>query len=507
MAEIFGSLLNGFQSILTPAMIFSSFFGCFIGIVVGIIPALGATAGIAILLPSIYGKDPLTSLVMLAGIFFGSTFGGTITSVLINVPGAPCNICTTLDGYPIAKNGRPGAAIGMGSISSVVGGTVGIILLTFLAVPLARWGLNLAAPEYFAVYFFAFMCLMNTMGTQFYKGMMALFAGFLIAFIGHDSLTGVNRFTFGNINFYDGVNFVPALIGLFGLGEIFCQILGSDSGEETEDLSKTAKLNFRNMFPKASELLRCPLLWVRSAVIGFFTGVLPGAGGSTASFFAYEFEKGIAKNKEEWGHGAMEGIAAAESANSSCFAGTYVPLFALGIPGSSTSAMLLGALIILGCTPGPSFFTDNPTLAWGTIASMYMANVILLIVCSLMCPIFLWILKSTSKVLITGVMTLCFIGVYSLGLEIIDLWVMLVFGVIGYFCKIRKIPMNPMILALILGSNTEVALRRGLVMVKGSWSAFCLRPITLVFLIAGVGMFAMGLRSFVKATRNKEVEG
>ena len=506
MFESFSALMGGFQSILTPPLIFSSFLGCLIGIIVGVIPALGATAGIAILLPSIYGKDPLTSLVMLAGIFFGSTFGGTITAVLINVPGAPCNICTVLDGYPIAKKGRPGAAIGMGSISSVVGGTIGAVLLTLAAVPLARWGLRLSAPEYFAVYFFAFMCLLNTMGEQFYKGLMALFVGFLVAFIGHDSLTGVTRFTFDNINFYDGVNFVPALIGLFGLGEIFCQIIDADSGKRTEDLSKTAKLTFRNMFPRLSELARCPLVWLRSSVIGFFTGVLPGAGGSTASFFAYEFEKGIAKNKDEWGTGVMEGVAAAEAANSSCFAGTYVPLFALGIPGSSTSAMLLGALIILGCTPGPAFFTENPALAWGTIASMYMANVILIVVCSLMCPLFLWVLKSTGKVLVTGVMTLCFVGVYCLNSEIIDLWVMLVFGVIGYFCKIRKIPINPMVLALILGSNTEVALRRGLVIAKGSWYAFCARPITAVFLIAAVAMFIMGLFSFIKANKKRKGE-
>lgn len=500
MTQTVLSLIEGFQSILTPALLFSSFFGCVIGIIVGIIPALGATAGIAILLPTIYGKDPLTSLVMLAGIFFGSTFGGTITSVLINVPGAPCNICTTLDGYPIAKQGRPGAAIGMGSISSVVGGTIGIILLTFLAVPLARWGLKLAAPEYFAIYFFAFMCLMNTMGSQFYKGMMSLFMGFLVAFIGHDSLTGVTRFTFGNISFYDGVNFVPALIGLFGMGELLCQIM-NNGADDTEDLSKTAKLSFRYMFPKFSELAKCPLIWLRSSIIGFFTGVLPGAGGSTASFFAYEFEKGIARNKDQWGHGAMEGVAAAESANSSCFAGTYVPLFALGIPGSSTSAMLLGALIILGCTPGPGFFTENSALAWGTIASMYVANVILIIVCSVLCPVFVWLLKSTSKVLLTGVMTLCFVGVYSLGVEAVDIWVMLVFGVIGYFFKTYKIPMNPMILALILGSNTEVALRRGLVMVKGSWTSFCTRPITLVFLLAAVAMFGMGMYSFAKARK------
>ena len=500
MAEILSFLGSGFQSILTPTMIFSSFFGCLIGIIVGVIPALGASAGIAILLPTIYGKDPLTSLVILSGIFFGSTFGGTITSVLINVPGDPCNICTTLDGYPIAKGGRPGAAIGMGSISSVVGGTFGIILLTFLAVPLARWGLRLSAPEYFAIYFFAFMCLMSSLGTRFYKGMFSLFLGLLIAFIGHDAITGVNRFTFGNINFYDGINFAPALIGLFGLGEIICIIMTDVEDGAQEDLSQSADLSFKNMFPKFHELVKCPLIWLRSSFIGFFTGVLPGAGGATASFFAYEFEKKIAKkNKDKWGKGAMEGVAAAESANSSCFAGTYVPLFALGIPGSSTSAMLLGALIILGCTPGPGFFAENPTLAWGTIASMYVSNLILIVVCSLTCPVFLWILKSTNKVIITGIVTLCLVGVYSLGFEIIDLWVMLVFGIIGYFFKTRSIPMNPMILALILGSNTEVALRRGLVLVKGDWLAFVSRPITLAFLIAAAIMLILGIRSFLKA--------
>jgi len=504
MGELFQLLFQGFGNVLTPAVMFASLIGCLIGILVGIIPGIGASAGIAIMLPTIYGHDPLVSMALLAGIFFGSSYGGTITAVLLNVPGTAASICTGLDGFPLAKQGRAGAAIGMGTIASTIGGTIGTILLTLMGVPLARWGLRLSEPEYFAVYAFAFMALVNISGNKFFKSMMVLFFGLLIGTIGNDGLTGYMRLTGDNIRFYDGINFVPALIGLFGFGSMLEQIVhGNENKDKTENLMFTAPLTFRNAFPTLGEVLRNSFRFVRASIIGFFVGVLPGAGGSTATFFAYEFEKNISKDKESWGKGNIDGVATAEASNSSCFAGTYVPLFALGIPGSATSALLLGALILLGLQPGPLFFQQNSELAWGVIASMYLANVILFVVTSTMIPFFIWIMRKSQNAIVTVMLTLCFLGTFCLKNSLVDLWTLVVFGVIGYVFQIRQFPAAPTVLALVLGRSMEISLRRGLIMVSGNVVTFFSRPVTLVFTILALCMFIMGLFNFFKAIKGK----
>ncbi len=385
----------------------------------------------------------------------------------------------------------------MGTISSAIGGTIGVILLTLIAVPLARWALNLGPAELFSVYLFAFMSLIGMEGNKFFKSMLVMILGLLFSTIGQDVLSGDARLTYGSLSLLDGIDFVPAIIGLFGLGEILSRIMTEDEKVEDELMYKS-KLTFRNMFPNFSEVVGSFWCMVRSAVLGFFVGVLPGAGGSTASFFAYQTQKAISKEPEKYGTGVLNGIAAAEAANSACFAGTYVPLFALGIPGSSTSAVLLGALIILGTQPGPMFFTQNPALAWGIIASMYVANIVLLVVCSTLVPFFVWLLKVSKPVITTTVVTICFVGVFSVNRSMMDLWVMILFGILGYIFHARKFSIAPLILAMILGNDMEKALRRALVISMGNPMTFVMRPISRVFFLAAVLLFVFGVYSFYR---------
>jgi putative tricarboxylic transport membrane protein len=502
MEEVLHLLGQGFASLAHPAILLSCLFGAIMGIIIGIIPGLGPASAIAIMLPAIYGRDPLTAMVMLSCIFYGGTYGGTITAVMINVPGDNSNIMTTLDGHPLAKKGRAGAAIGMGTLCSTIGATMGIIVLPFAAVPLARWGLRLGPPEFFCIYMFAFVSLISMTGKSFWKSLMSLSMGLLLMTIGLDLQSGRMRLTFGSIDMIDGVKLLPAIIGLFGMAEMLYTIVHeSDETQKNAQMMSSVKLSLRSMFPRLSELVRCKFVILRSTVIGFFVGVLPGAGGSLASFFAYQTEKGLSKEPDSWGTGIMEGVAAAESANSACFAGSYVPMLALGIPGTGTSAALLSALIILGIQPGPRLFDTNPDVVWGMIASMYVGNIILLVLCTTLIPLFVWLLKMSQKCISMIVLTLCFVGVFSVSRSLHDVRGMLVLSLIGYAFKRYAVPVTPAVLAVVLGGELEISLQQSMTMSMGSLSIFFTRPISLTLMLACAGVLMIPV---VRAIRKRK---
>jgi putative tricarboxylic transport membrane protein len=481
--DILTYLMEGFSNVLQPAMLLICLIGVIMGTLIGVLPGLGPSAAIAIMLPITYGMDPLVALVMLSGMFYGSAYGGAITSILINVPGEGASVATTFDGYPLARKGQPGVALGISAVASFFAGTLGVILLTMIAQPLSRWGLKFGPPEYFTVILFAFIAIVGLDEKGLLKSFFALFLGLLLATVGYDVQTGIPRLTFGSLALRDGISFLPAAVGLFGLSEIVYNFV--HPGESVSNNQGT-KLDLRSVFPKLHHLIQSFLPMCRGSLVGFFVGVLPGAGANIASFMAYGIEKKISKRPEEFGTGVLEGVAAPEAANNSACSGSFVPLLALGIPGSGTTAVLLGAFILLGIQPGPELFTKHPDVVWGLIASMYIGNIMLIVLNTAFIPLFVWILKISRSCLSVVVTTVCFIGVYSIHYSMMDIWLMLFFTLIGYAFKANTIPPAPLILALILGARAEDALRQSLIMSMGSPVIFLTRPISVTLIVVSL---------------------
>ncbi len=479
----FSLLMDGFSSILNPLYLSYCMFGVVMGTIIGVLPGLGPSSAIAMLLPIVYGKDPLASLIILSGMFYGAAYGGTITAVLINVPGEASSAPTTFDGYPLAKKGQAGIALGIGAIASWFSATLGLVLLTLVAIPLARFGLKFGPPEYFTVMLFAFVAVSTFVGKSLLKSFLALFLGLLLATVGFDVQTGIPRLTWGIVDLWDGIKFITAVIGLFGLSEIVYNLVNRTDVIGTDNKTK---FKLRDVFPRFYHIKECISTIIRGSILGFFVGVLPGAGANIASFLTYGLERRISKNPEKWGTGVIQGVAAPESANNGSCSGSFVPLLALGIPGSGTTAVILGAFILLGLQPGPRMFTDKPEVVWGLIASMYIGNIMLLFLNTLFIPFFVWVLKVSHKVLPIVVSTLFFLGVFSLSRSMCDVWLMLLFGVLGYAFKMFAIPPAPVILALILGGKAEYAFRQSLILSMGSPTIFITRPISAVLLLASL---------------------
>ena len=490
MNEIFSSislLLGGFSSILTPSLLLACLVGAIAGTLVGVLPGLGPSAAIAVLLPATYGLDPLIGLITLAGMYYGAMYGGTITSVLLNVPGESASVVTTFDGYPMAKAGRGGIALGIASIGSFIAGTLGLILLTLIAIPLARVAIKFGPPEYFAVMVFVFAMVVGLNNEKRLKASLSLFLGLLLATVGQDVVSGTPRLTWGSVTLLDGISFLPAVIGAFGLAEVVQNLM--TPAEFITD--GKAKIRVRDVFPKRQDLKDSTGSIVRGSFIGFLTGLLPGGGGSLSSFLSYGVEKRLSKTPELFGKGAIQGVAGPESANNSASTASFVPLLSLGIPSSGTSAVLLGAFVMLGIQPGPGLFSENPDVVWGLIASMYIGNVMLLILNTAFIPYFIWLLKISQRTLSVIVATLCFVGVYSLNNSMFDIWVMILFTILGYAFKVYGVPGTPLVLALVLGGEMEYSLRQSLVMSMGSPSVFLERPISAVLIILTVLVIVM----------------
>jgi putative tricarboxylic transport membrane protein len=501
MMDVGSLLLQGFSRMLDLKMLLLCLCGTTVGTLVGVLPGLGPAAAIAILLPLIYGVDPLAALVALSGIYYGAMYGGTITSVLLNLPGESASVVTTFDGYPMAQQGRGGVALGISAIGSFVAGTLGIFLLTLIAVPLSRMALKFGPPEQFALMALVFaLCTSLTQGSLV-KSLLSLFLGLLLGSVGQDVVSGAQRLTWGVAYLLDGVTFLPAVVGMYGLAEVIFDII--HPSEFIHGVEET-KLRLKDVFPTLADLKDSTGAIIRGSILGFIVGVLPGAGATIASFLSYGIEKKVSKTPEKFGTGAIQGVAGPESANNGASSGAFVPLLALGIPGSSTTAVLLGAFILVGIQPGPRLFSEHADVVWGLIASMYVGNIMLLIINVAFIPAFVWLLRVSKRSLPVVIATLCFVGIYAMNNQMADVWMMLAFTALGYAFKIADIPASPLIVALVLGEGMEDSLRQALVMSKGSPALFFTRPISLILLAASFLSLAFPL---IKGWYNKNANG
>jgi putative tricarboxylic transport membrane protein len=487
----------GFEVALSPMNLLMCFIGVLIGTLIGVLPGIGPTTGVAILIPITFGMSGTTAIITMCGVYYGAMYGGSTTSILLNVPGESSSVMTTLDGYQMARNGRPGPALGMAALSSFIAGTFSVLMLTFLSPPLASYAVSFGPPEYFALTFMGLTLVTSLGGDSPLKGLISGVFGLLVACIGIDAQSGVPRFTFDNMYLLDGVGFIGVAVGLFAAAEVLVNIEAP-----MQQIFTQAKLSFRSLLPNLQDWKDSfGAIW-RGSIIGFFVGVLPGAGATIASFMAYAAEKKLSKHPEKFGTGLIEGVAAPEGANNAAAGGALVPLLTLGIPGSGTTAVLLGALMIHGLRPGPMLFTSHPDFVWGLIASMYIGNVMLVILNMPLIGLWVRLLKVPYKVLMPLIITISAVGVFATDNNIFDMWVMAVFGVIGYIMKKLDYPPAPAVLALVLGPMVEMSLRQSLTISHGSLSIFFTRPISAALTIfALISLFSPLFRILWKRYR------
>lgn len=486
----------GFSAALSAENLVWVLVGASLGTLIGILPGLGPPGVIAILLPISVRLSPTAGLIMMAGVFYGAKYGGSTTAILLNIPGDSNAVPAAIEGYPLAKKGRAGAALGITTIVSFVGGTVSVIALTFLAPVVARAALSFGPPEYFTLMMMGLAAVVLLAGNQMIKGIISGALGFLLTTVGVDAVRGVPRFTFGSLSLLDGFDFVAITIGLYALGEIFLNV---EQGMGTQRFKVPAKL--RDLLPSRRELREAIWPTVRGTLIGFFTGILPGAGATAASFLAYTTEKRISKNPEEFGKGSIAGLCAPEAANNSATGGALIPLLTLGIPGGASTAVLLGALVLYGLQPGPLLFSERPEIVWPIIASMYIGNLALVIINLPLIPLFASILRLPYYVLYPIIILLSLVGVYSISRQMFDVYTVLAFGVLGYVMRKIDMPAAPLVLAFVLGPLAERALRQSLTLSDGSMLIFLRSPLSVAFIIGTVFMLASPF-----TTRLKESE-
>ena len=479
--EILSGLANGFAVALDPLNLFWCFVGVLLGTVVGILPGLGPPATIAMLLPLTFHMQPAGAIIMLAGIYYGAKYGGSTTSILMNVPGESASVVTCLDGYQMARKGRAGAALGIAAIASFVAGTVGVLGLMLVAPPLSKLALSFSSPEYFGLMSLGLALVVLLAGRSIVKALLAALVGLWIASMGTDLFSSTSRFTFGRLEMLSGIDFIVVAIGVFALGEVLSNM---EAHEETQLLPMPKGL--RNLLPTVQDLKDCRFAFVNGSVIGFLVGTLPGGGSTIASFLSYGLEKAVSRRRDQFGTGVIEGVAAPEGANNSETGGALVPLLTLGIPGSGTTAILLAALVLWGFKPGPLFIPENPALFWGLVASMYIGNVMLLVLNLPLVPLFAQVLRTPAFVLFPLILGISMIGVYSVSGSLFDLSLLMVFGLVGYLMRKLDYPAAPLILGLALGSGLERALRQSLMMSEGSLSILVSRPISAAMLFLAV---------------------
>ncbi len=479
--DIITGLWNGFVVALAPINLWWCFVGVFLGTIVGIMPGLGPPATIAMLLPLTFQMAPASAMIMLSGIYYGAKYGGSTTSILLNVPGESASVVTCLDGYQMARKGRAGAALGIAAIASFIAGTVGVLGLMLVAPPLAKFALSFSSPEYFALMVLGLAMVVLLAGRSMIKALLAMLVGLWIATMGTDLFSSTSRFTFGNMEMLDGIDFVVVAIGIFALGEVFCNM-------ETRESAQVLPVpkGLRNLLPTMQDLKDCRFAFINGSVVGFITGVLPGAGSTIASFISYGIEKAVSKRRELFGTGVIEGVAAPEGANNSETGGALVPLLTLGIPGSGTTAILLAALVLWGFKPGPLLIQEHPDLFWGLVASMYIGNVMLLVLNLPLVPVFAQLLRLPVHILYPLIFGISIVGVYTVSSSLFDLSMLMAFGLLGYLMRKLDYPAAPMVLGLVLGDAMERALRQSLMMSQGDLTILVARPISAVMLVIAV---------------------
>jgi putative tricarboxylic transport membrane protein len=467
-------LIVGFATAFQFENLLFIFLGVLIGQVVGALPGLGPSAGMALLLPLTFGLEPVTAVMMLAGIMYGAQYGGTLTSVLINVPGEASGVMTAVDGHAMARNGRAGAALAISAIGSFIAGIGAVMAVALLAPPLASFGLRFNAPEYFLLALLGILA-MGSLGGSPLKSLAAGVLGLMIALIGVDPLTGTPRLNFDSPVLVKGIDFIPVAIGVFGIAEVLASL-------EKIDSVKPIRTRLRDMWLTGADWTKCRFSIVRGGVIGLFVGIMPGAGASIASLLAYLTERKFSRTPEDFGKGAIDGVAAAEAANNAASHGATIPMLSLGIPGSASTAILLAALILHGIRPGPQLMTQESALVWGLIASMFIGNVFLLVLNLPMAPVFAALLRIPYVYLAPAILGISLVGAYAATLDMATVWMSLAFGVLGYAMMKFDIPRPPLVLALVLASLMEMSLRQALLLSFGSPMIFVERPISIVLL-------------------------
>lgn len=497
--ENFSLLLSGFAVSLTPYNVCMAIFGGVMGIIVGAMPGIGSLLGCALLLPLTFKMNPTSAIIMLAAIYYGNMYGGAFSAILLNIPGDSPAIMTALDGYPLTRKGRPGAALFTANMASFFGGTIGILLLTFLGTALADVGLMFGPSEMVAVMILSLSSISYLLGDSPSKGLISTMMGFIIASIGLDTATGMPRYTMGNISLLSGIQLVPLVIGAFG----FAQIMQLITEKET-DVSelKNKKLRLRDAVITRKEAGECVPTIARSGVLGTFIGILPGSGATISAFLCYILNKRISPRGKQFGTGIPEGVAASEAANNSAAAGAFAPLLALGIPGSGTAAVLLSGLMMWGLTPGPQLFTEQSTFCWGLISSMYIGNILCLLMAMLAIPALVKLISVPSKLISPIVVVLCFIGAYATSNEMINIYIMLLAGLLGFFMNKFQYPMSPLLLAFVLTPTLEKNLYRSFMVNNGSASLYWTKPITMVLLaVTAILMLAPIVVNRIKAKK------
>jgi putative tricarboxylic transport membrane protein len=464
--EEINALMHGFSVVLTPVNLLLMLVGVTLGIIIGVLPGLGGANGIAILLPLTFTMQPTSAIIMLSCIYWGALFGGAITSVLFNIPGEPWSVATTFDGYPMAQQGRAGEALTAAFTSSFVGAFVAVVMITFLAPMVARFALKFGPPEFFSVYFLTFCSFIGMGKGQAFKTLAAMMLGFALAAVGMDTVTGQLRLIFGWHELLRGFDFLVAVIGLFGIGEI---LLSMEEGLSFQ--GNNAKINFKVVLETWRKLPRYWMTSLRSCVIGCWMGITPG-GATPASFMSYGVAKRLSPQGAKFGTGQLEGVVAPETAAHAAGTSALLPMLALGIPGSPTAAVLLGGLLIWGLQPGPLLFIEKKDFVWGLIASMYLGNLAGLIIVLTCVPFFAAILRIPFSIIAPIIVVICAIGAFTVHNAMLDIWFMMMFGVIGYVFKKLDYPMAPMVLALVLGDRAEDSFRQSMLMSQGSVDVF-----------------------------------
>jgi putative tricarboxylic transport membrane protein len=472
--DVINNIALGFAVTLEPANLIYCFIGVFVGTLIGVLPGIGPVGAMSLFLPLTFKLTPVGAIIMFAGIYYGSLYGGSTTSILINIPGEAASVVTCLDGYQMALRGRAGPALGIAAFGSFIAGTLGVMGLMLVALPLANVALHFGPPEYFSLMCLGLTLLIYLASGSVVRALMMACLGVILGCIGQDPSTGSNRFAFGIHELLDGIGLAPLVMGLFGISEVFLNL------EKKLEERQVFQTRIRGLLPNRRDWAESILPILRGTVLGFFLGILPGGGSIISAFASYSIEKKISRHPEKFGSGAIEGVAGPESANNAGSEGCFVPLLTLGIPPNAVMALLLGALMIHGVTPGPLLVLKNPQIFWGVVASMYVGNVMLLALNLPLIGLWVQVLRIPYKILFPLILLFCLIGAYSINNTLFDVGLMLLFGVVGYLMKKFGYEGAPLVLAFVLGPMLENSLRQSLLISDGSFTIFFTRPIALV---------------------------
>ncbi|SIN75553.1 putative tricarboxylic transport membrane protein [Acetomicrobium flavidum] len=476
--ETINNLLYGLSIVVQPVNIIFMSIGCILGTVLGMLPGVGPATGVALLLPLTFTMEPETALITMAAVYYGAMFGGSRSAILLNVPGDGAAVASCFDGYPMAMNGKAESALAISAVASFIGGLVAAVIFLFLAMPVARFALRFGPPEYFMLMVFALSATASLTEESPIKGFMSLLFGLMITTIGIDLQSGVLRFTYGIPELQTGIDFVVVIVGIYGIGEVF---------KNYENIKETGmyalKTTFGRIWFTLEEWRRCVWPILRESIVGFIVGVLPGAGGTIAAMMAYSNEKRLSKEPERFGTGVPEGLAAPESANNAASIGAMIPMLTLGVPGSGTTAVMLGALMIYGLQPGPLLFQQHPEIAWGVIASLFVGDLICIIINLPLAGLLVRLLSVPGRLLYPLIVVIAFFGVYTINFSIVDFYLLLIFGFVGYFMRRYKVPLAPMVLSVVLGSSMENSFRQSLMLSDGSLTIFLRSGISITLMV------------------------